>query len=205
MAARKRTRTGARKAASRPRTTKARARRPAARAARRPATRKTARPTRRPSPRPARKRRSPAGSRSTRAAQAAAPVLPVAPNAIGCIQQHIDFTSHAMEDMKHFYTEVLGFSNFVYDSRFNYLSVVTGGGARLGFMPPMPGPPEQWRPPREPALYFMVEDVEAAYRTLQSRGVMFQQEPTDMPWMHRVAVLKDPEGRLIMLAQALAR
>ena len=110
-----------------------------------------------------------------------------------------------MEDMKRFYTEVLGFSNFVYDSRFNYLSVVTGGGASLGFMPPMPGPPEQWRPPREPALYFMVEDVEAAYRTLQSRGVMFQQEPTDMPWMHRVAVLKDPEGRLIMLAQALPR
>ena len=110
-----------------------------------------------------------------------------------------------MEDMKHFYTEVLGFSNFVYDSRFNYLSVVTGGGASLGFMPPMPGPPEQWRPPREPALYFMVEDGEAASRTLQSRGVMFQQEPTDMPWMHRVAVLKDPEGRLIMLAQALAR
>jgi predicted enzyme related to lactoylglutathione lyase len=110
-----------------------------------------------------------------------------------------------MDEVKRFYTEVLGFSNFVHDARFNYLSVVTADGSSLGFMPPMPGPPEQWRPPREPALYFMVENVEAACRTLRARGVTFQQEPTDMPWMHRVAVLRDPEGRLIMLAQALAR
>ena len=110
-----------------------------------------------------------------------------------------------MEEIRHFYTEVLGFSNFAHDPRFNYLSVVTAKGASVGFMPPMPGPPEQWRPPREPALYFMVEDVEAAFQTLRSRGVTFQQEPTDMPWMHRVAVLRDPEGRLIMLAQVLSR
>jgi len=110
-----------------------------------------------------------------------------------------------MEEVRHFYTEVLGFSNFAYDPRFNYLRLVTAQGASLGFMPPMPGPPEQWRPPREPALYFMVADVDAAFRALQARGVVFQQDPTDMPWMHRVAVLKDPEGRLVMLAQALAR
>ena len=125
------------------------------------------------------------------------------PSAIGCTAQHLDFTSHALDDLRRFYTETLGFSDSTYDERFHYLRVVTASGASLGFMPPMPGPPEQWRPPREPALYFMVEDVDRACDTLRARGVVLQQEPTDMPWKHRVAVLKDPEGRLIMLAQVL--
>jgi predicted enzyme related to lactoylglutathione lyase len=110
-----------------------------------------------------------------------------------------------MDEVRRFYTETLGFADFVHDPRFNYLRVLTATGASLGFMPPMPGPPEQWRPPREPALYFMVEDVDQACRALRARGVGLQQEPTDMPWMHRVAVLKDPEGRLVMLAQVLKR
>ena len=125
------------------------------------------------------------------------------PSAIGCTAQHLDFTSHALDDLRRFYIETLGFSDSTYDERFHYLRVVTAAGASLGFMPPMPGPPEQWRPPREPALYFMVDDVDSACDTLKARGVALQQEPTDMPWKHRVAVLKDPEGRLIMLAQAL--
>ena len=126
-----------------------------------------------------------------------------APSAIGCLAQHFDFTSHAMDEMRRFYTEKLGFTDFTHDPHFNYLRIVTASGASLGFMPPMPGPPEQWRPPREPALYFMVEDVDGACSGLKARGVTLQQEPTTMPWNHRVAVLKDPEGRLIMLAQDL--
>jgi len=130
---------------------------------------------------------------------------PPAPNAIGCTFQHLDFTSHAMDEVKRFYTETLGFSKFSFDSQFNYLRVVTAPGASLGFMPPMPGPPEQWRPPREPALYLIVENVDRVWRELAAKGVPFQQEPTNMPWMHRVAILKDPEGRTVMLAQALQR
>jgi len=157
--------------------------------------------------------RASAGSKSRPAARTRPPAAPPSagssnrpartPSAIGCTAQHLDFTSHALDDLRRFYTETLGFSDSTYDERFHYLRVVTASGASLGFMPPMPGPPEQWRPPREPALYFMVEDVDRACDTLRARGVVLQQEPTDMPWKHRVAVLKDPEGRLIMLAQVL--
>ena len=157
--------------------------------------------------------RASAGSKSRPAARTRPPAAPPSagssnrpartPSAIGCTAQHLDFTSHALDDLRRFYTETLGFSDSTYDERFHYLRVGTASGASLGFMPPMPGPPEQWRPPREPALYFMVEDVDRACDTLRARGVVLQQEPTDMPWKHRVAVLKDPEGRLIMLAQVL--
>jgi len=62
-----------------------------------------------------------------------------------------------------------------------------------------------WRPPREPNLYFMVTDVDAACRALSSRGVAFDQPPQDMPWGHRVAMLKDPEGRRVCLAQQMMK
>ncbi len=138
---------------------------------------------------------------------AAAPPPPAmqGPNAIGCASQHMDYTSHAMDEVKRFYTEVLGFSNFQHDPNISYLFVTTGPSSSLGFMPPMPGPPEQWRPPREPVIYLMVRDVNRAHADLVAKGVTFQQPPTDMPWGHRVAMLKDPEGRGVCLAQALAR
>ena len=68
-------------------------------------------------------------------------------------------------------------------------------------MPPIPGPPEQWRPPREPALYFLVSNVDRAYEELTAQGVAFDQAPRDMPWGHRLAMLRDPEGRRVCLAQ----
>jgi uncharacterized glyoxalase superfamily protein PhnB len=70
-------------------------------------------------------------------------------------------------------------------------------------MPPMPGPPEQWQPPREPTIYLFVADVDRAHRNLVAKGVTFEQEPRDMPWGHRVARLRDPEGRNVCLAQVL--
>ena len=80
---------------------------------------------------------------------------------------------------------------------------MTSPTSSLGFMPPMPGPPEDWRPPREPALYFMVEDVDRAHRALVDKGVPFDQAPANMPWGHRVALLRDPEGRRVCLAQLI--
>jgi predicted enzyme related to lactoylglutathione lyase len=126
-------------------------------------------------------------------------------NSIGCVHLHLDYTTHSVEDMKVFYAETLGFTDTMHDPRFDYLMVRTGPRSSLGFMPPMPGPPEQWRPPREPAIYLRVEDVDRAYQELKARGVTFQQEPTDMPWGHRVATVRDPEGRQVSLAQAIAR
>jgi|KBSSwiStaDraftv2_1062776.scaffolds.fasta_scaffold546225_1 predicted enzyme related to lactoylglutathione lyase len=163
------------------------------------AARRAARPAkaiRRPKPSArARARQAPATSRAKGKA---------ARGGIGLRNHHMDYTSHSMDDVKRFYTELLGFLDFDFDPEVQYLYVRTGPSSSLGFMPPMPGPPEQWRPPREPAIYLEVEDVDRAHRDLVARGVTFQQPPMDMPWDHRVAVLRDPEGRTIALAQKVA-
>jgi predicted enzyme related to lactoylglutathione lyase len=124
-----------------------------------------------------------------------------APDAIGFLSQHMDYTSHDIEAIKRFYTRLLGFTDFQFLPANQYLAVRTGPTSSLGFMPPMPGPPEDWRPPREPTLYLFVADVDQACRELESRGVRIDRPPADMPWGHRVAQLRDPEGRSITLAQ----
>jgi predicted enzyme related to lactoylglutathione lyase len=122
-------------------------------------------------------------------------------DAIGFVSQHMDYTSHDIEAIRRFYTRLLGFGDFQYLPANQYLAVRTGPTSSLGFMPPMPGPPEDWRPPREPTLYLFVEDVDRACRDLTERGVTIDRPPADMPWGHRVAQLRDPEGRSITLAQ----
>jgi len=126
-------------------------------------------------------------------------------SAIGVVAHHTDYSSHDVAQVKRFYTEVLGFTDFDHEPRFDYLFVRTGPGSSLGFMPPLPGPPEQWRPPREPSIYFIVADVDRAHKALVAKGVIFEQPPADMPWGHRTAVLRDPEGRLLCLAQPIRR
>jgi uncharacterized glyoxalase superfamily protein PhnB len=69
----------------------------------------------------------------------------------------------------------------------------------------MGGAPEEWRPPREPAIYLIVKDVDRAYRDLLQKNIVFDQPPRDMPWKHRIALLRDPEGRRVCLAQVLER
>ncbi len=148
---------------------------------------------------PARKRataRRPApGPRATTPARVA--------NGVGLRVQHMDYTTHVLEDVKRFYTETLGFTAFSWDPAIPYLAIQTGPSSSLGFAPPVSGPPEAWRPPREPAIYLVVEDVDRAHRELSSKGVPFEQAPADMPWGHRVAVARDPEGRAVCLAQIL--
>jgi uncharacterized glyoxalase superfamily protein PhnB len=125
----------------------------------------------------------------------------VVPSAIGMHVQHLDYTSHAMDEVRSFYTETLGFAEFSLNG--DYLIVRTGHSSSVGFMPPVPGPPDQWRPPREPALYFMVEDVDRVYRELTAQGVEFDQAPQDTFWGHRLAMLRDPEGRTVCLAHVI--
>lgn len=143
-----------------------------------------------------------------RAAKSAAPsrprsasAPPAAPNTIGFLSQHMDYTTHNLEGVKHFYTELCGFTGFRYMPEGPYLAIQTGPSSSLGFMPPRPGPPEQWQPPREPTLYLIVDDVDRAHRELTAKGVSFERGPADMPWGHRVAMLRDPEGRSVQLAQ----
>lgn len=152
------------------------------------------------------KTRTPAKPSTNGAARASAGGAASAyPSAIGMTQQHMDYTTHDIEGVKRFYTEILGLSRFRFIPENSYLAIETGPSSSLGFMPPMPGPPERWRPPREPNLYLQVEDVDRAFRELSARGAAFEQEPADMPWGHRVALLRDPEGRMVCLAQIIGR
>ena len=112
----------------------------------------------------------------------------------------MDYSSHQLDEVRRFYTETLGLPNASYDEQMRYLLVPTGPGSSLGFMPPAAGPPEEWRPPREPSIYLEVEDVDRAHERLAARGISFLQPPRDMPWGHRVALLRDPEGRMVCLA-----
>jgi predicted enzyme related to lactoylglutathione lyase len=162
----------------------------------RPAAKRT-RPVPAKRPRAAVKRREPGPALATHEPIAGAP------NAIGLVRVHLDYNSHEMDQVRRFYTETLGFSRFDHDPASEYLWIQTGGRSSVGFSPPQPGPPEQWRPPREPSLYLIVTDVDRAHLELTERGVTFEQGPTDMPWRHRVATLRDPEGRLVCLAQPI--
>lgn len=56
-------------------------------------------------------------------------------------------------------------------------------------------------PGEQPVLILVVESVDAAYAALTSKGVDFDQEPTDAPWAphERYAVLRDSEGNLVMI------
>lgn len=48
------------------------------------------------------------------------------------------------------------------------------------------------------ALTFEVADVDASFRELSGKGVIFTTEPHDQEaWVLRVAHLRDPEGNLI--------
>jgi len=143
----------------------------------------------------------PAPRRAAATARRSAAPPSVPPNQVGFLSQHMDYTTHNLEGVKHFYTELLGFSGFRYMPEGPYLAIQTGPSSSLGFMPPRPGPPEQWQPPREPTIYLMVEDVDRAHRELVAKGLTFERGPADTPWGHRVAMLRDPEGRAVQLAQ----
>jgi predicted enzyme related to lactoylglutathione lyase len=138
----------------------------------------------------------PAARRSAPARQAAPPSIP---SGIGMRSHHFDYTTHDIDAVKRFYVDLLGFKNHEHDPQFNYLWVQTGNTSSLGFMPPMQGMGEM-SPPKEPTLYFMVDDVDRAYANLSAKGMMFEGPPADMAWGHRVVRTTDPEGRPVMLA-----
>jgi predicted enzyme related to lactoylglutathione lyase len=154
---------------------------------------------------PARKKAAVKRTAKRVAAKKAAPKAPPVPaSAIGLLNQHMDYTTHRIGEVKRFYTEVLGFKQFEHEPQMNYLYVQTGHSSSVGFMPPMPGMGEP-SPAKEPTLYFMVKDVDKAYADLAAKGVPFEGPPADMPWGHRVVSTTDPEGRRVMLATTKRR
>jgi predicted enzyme related to lactoylglutathione lyase len=164
---------------------------------------KTAARARKPARRAARPAKKPAVRAAKPAAKPAAPA--VFPNAVGLLSLHMDYNTQAMDAVRRFYTDLLGFARSEFDPQMNYLYVQASPTASLGFMPPTEGTPESWRPPGEATIYLFVKDVDRACGDLKAKGVLIDQDPTDQPWGHRVALLKDPEGRRICLAQVIKK
>ena len=115
--------------------------------------------------------------------------------------QHIDYMTYKSTQLQKFYGETLELKTEFRDvDGLAYLVVKTSSASSIGFMPPHPEMRADAPAPREPSLYFMVEDVDRAYAYLAAKGVAFVQPPQTMPWGHRVLTTTDPEGRTVMLA-----
>ncbi len=52
---------------------------------------------------------------------------------------------------------------------------------------------------RSAIVEFLVEDVDAAYASLQTWVTTFVNTPTTMPWGNRSLLLRDPDGNLVNL------
>jgi hypothetical protein len=51
---------------------------------------------------------------------------------------------------------------------------------------------------RRTGVYFRVDDVDAAYKALSTRGYTFNEEPYDIP-VGRLVTLNDPDGNIVGL------
>ena len=51
-------------------------------------------------------------------------------------------------------------------------------------------------------LYFEVPDVDDRYAALKAKGIVFDTDPTDQPWLWREARLRDPSGNRLCLYHA---
>lgn len=51
-------------------------------------------------------------------------------------------------------------------------------------------------------IYFECEQLDQEVNRLKSEGFLFDQNPTDQPWLWREARLKDPDGNQIILYYA---
>ena len=113
-----------------------------------------------------------------------------------------------------FYTEKLGLEPAWGDEDGCYASFKVAEGIEgfaifvSDFMAPAVGNAEKTQPSgyREKSLVvFEVENVDETYQALLAKGVLFINEPTDMPdWGLRTVHLRDPEENLIELFTPLA-
>ena len=112
--------------------------------------------------------------------------------------------------MKNFYVDILGLQ-----ARFNVDEVYEefdNEGARLSiyersfFSNALNNSFIAQSEPGNFVLIFQVENVDLKFKELKVKGVKILAEPVDRPqWMIRTVHLKDPDGNLIELNQALER
>src|SRR5262245_55062643 len=96
-----------------------------------------------------------------------------------------------------FYSGALG-GEATYSFGEDFLSLDIGG-AHLGIgREPEPARGQQV------ALWFYVDDVDAAFAAVLAAGAEGVEPPADMPWGERVAQFRDPDGNSVYLGRAAA-
>jgi len=94
-----------------------------------------------------------------------------------------------------FYEEILGLNKkYEYESYAGFQC----GGVEIGLRP---GRKKKGFLEDAPSIEFLVDDVDAVYQTLKSKGVKFVEEPHDEPWGGREAAFLDPDGNLLEIMQ----
>lgn len=104
------------------------------------------------------------------------------------------FTDH-LEAAKTFYGKVFGASP---ETEWPGGAIFTAGGAKL--LVHERAATMDDGPPNDDHFALGVSDVDAACEELRAQGFSFLVEPRDYPW-GRSAYLRDPDGRLVELAQ----
>ncbi len=83
----------------------------------------------------------------------------------------------------------------------DYVSLTLGGGSLgIGRDPAVPAATAGDRV----ALWFYVDDVDAAFSRWRSAGGDVVQQPGETPWGERVAQVRDPDGNLVNLGAAVS-
>jgi len=125
--------------------------------------------------------------------------------------RHLAYVILFVEDFERaiaFYTEVLGIPVRHRADGYVELDVEGPKFALLARwrLPALVGISESGSPSpgtHEGEVAFLVEDVDAMYARLCSRGVVFVGPPEDRPYGQRTAYFRDPDGHLIELAMNL--
>jgi catechol 2,3-dioxygenase-like lactoylglutathione lyase family enzyme len=57
-------------------------------------------------------------------------------------------------------------------------------------------------PPSATSVHFECDDLDERVAELKEKGVAFEQDPVDQPYLWREAILRDPDGNAIFLFKA---
>lgn len=100
-----------------------------------------------------------------------------------------------------FYTEMLGLKvaqDVPYKDDWRWIELAVPGAETHILLTARRGDEK----PDTPRLVFICDDVDAAYRKLSAKGVVFTKEPGTAPWQagQRFAELRDSEGNGIVIS-----
>ena len=110
---------------------------------------------------------------------------------------HITFAVSDLKQTTSFYENVLELKK---TGEWGNYVIFDVGGVELGFEPGG----KKGRKEGMPDIFMLVDDVDAAYKKLKERGVIFLYEPKDQYWGGPTAAFLDPDENTFILVQSKA-